>query len=53
MTTPRIVVITRVTGQDGAYLAELLPAKGSGVHGINRNASMFNLASNQACDCNQ
>src|SRR5437016_1072347 len=37
-------VITGVTGQDGAYLAELLLAKGYEVHGIKRRASSFNTA---------
>jgi GDPmannose 4,6-dehydratase len=35
-------LITGVTGQDGAYLAELLLAKGYYVHGIKRRASLFN-----------
>ena len=35
-------LITGVTGQDGAYLAELLLEKGYEVHGIKRRASMFN-----------
>ncbi len=35
-------LITGVTGQDGAYLAELLLAKGYEVHGIIRRASTFN-----------
>ncbi|WP_319526428.1 GDP-mannose 4,6-dehydratase [uncultured Desulfosarcina sp.] len=35
-------LITGITGQDGAYLAELLLAKGYQVHGIKRRASMFN-----------
>ena len=35
-------LITGVTGQDGAYLAELLLAKGYVVHGLRRRASMFN-----------
>ena len=35
-------LITGVTGQDGAYLAELLLAKGYDVHGIKRRASSFN-----------
>ncbi len=35
-------LITGVTGQDGAYLAELLLAKGDEVHGIKRRASSFN-----------
>jgi GDPmannose 4,6-dehydratase len=37
-------LITGVTGQDGAYLAEFLLAKGYEVHGIKRRASMFNTA---------
>ncbi len=35
-------LITGITGQDGAYLAEFLLAKGYEVHGIKRRASMFN-----------
>ncbi|WP_295442854.1 GDP-mannose 4,6-dehydratase [uncultured Thiodictyon sp.] len=35
-------LITGVTGQDGAYLAEFLLAKGYCVHGIKRRASLFN-----------
>ena len=35
-------LITGVTGQDGAYLAELLLNKGYEVHGIKRRSSMFN-----------
>ena len=35
-------LITGVTGQDGAYLAELLLAKGYAVHGVKRRASSFN-----------
>ncbi len=35
-------LITGVTGQDGAYLAELLLLKGYEVHGIKRRTSMFN-----------
>ncbi len=35
-------LITGITGQDGAYLAELLLAEGYEVHGIKRRASMFN-----------
>ncbi len=37
-------LITGITGQDGAYLAELLLEKGYEVHGIRRRASMFNTA---------
>ncbi|WP_439518156.1 GDP-mannose 4,6-dehydratase [Hydrogenophaga sp.] len=40
----KIALITGVTGQDGAYLAEFLLNKGYIVHGIKRRASMFNTA---------
>ncbi|MCA1998125.1 MAG: GDP-mannose 4,6-dehydratase, partial [Armatimonadetes bacterium] len=35
-------LITGITGQDGAYLAEFLLGKGYEVHGIKRRASSFN-----------
>jgi GDPmannose 4,6-dehydratase len=38
----KTALITGVTGQDGAYLAELLLSKGYAVHGIKRRASLFN-----------
>lgn len=38
----KVALITGVTGQDGAYLAELLLNKGYIVHGIKRRSSMFN-----------
>ena len=38
----RIALITGITGQDGAYLAEFLLNKGYVVHGIKRRASLFN-----------
>ena len=38
----KIALITGVTGQDGAYLAELLLSKGYQVHGIKRRSSSFN-----------
>jgi GDPmannose 4,6-dehydratase len=38
----KIALITGITGQDGAYLAELLLKKGYIVHGIKRRASLFN-----------
>jgi GDPmannose 4,6-dehydratase len=38
----KIALITGITGQDGAYLAEFLLAKGYTVHGIKRRASLFN-----------
>jgi GDPmannose 4,6-dehydratase len=41
---PRIALITGVTGQDGAYLAELLLGKGYQVHGIKRRSSSFNTS---------
>ena len=37
-------LITGITGQDGAYLAEFLLDKGYEVHGIKRRASLFNTA---------
>src|SRR5262249_42326908 len=40
--TDRVALITGVTGQDGAYLAELLLARGYVVHGIKRRSSSFN-----------
>lgn len=40
----KVALITGVTGQDGAYLAELLLEKGYEVHGIKRRSSMFNTA---------
>lgn len=40
--TKKVALITGVTGQDGAYLAELLLKKGYEVHGIKRRASSFN-----------
>jgi GDPmannose 4,6-dehydratase len=38
----KTAIITGITGQDGAYLAEYLLKKGYIVHGIKRRASMFN-----------
>ncbi len=38
----KTALITGVTGQDGAYLAELLLSKGYHVHGVKRRSSMFN-----------
>src|ERR1700719_1273593 len=40
----KVALITGVTGQDGAYLSELLLAKGYVVHGIKRRSSSFNTA---------
>jgi GDPmannose 4,6-dehydratase len=42
--TGKTALITGVTGQDGAYLARLLLAKGYTVHGIKRRSSSFNTA---------
>ena len=42
MTTPKTALITGITGQDGAYLAEFLLEKGYVVHGIKRRTSLFN-----------
>src|SRR3954462_11703523 len=39
---PKVALITGVTGQDGAYLAEYLLRKGYEVHGIKRRTSLFN-----------
>ena len=41
-TTRKVALITGITGQDGAYLAEFLLEKGYIVHGIKRRASLFN-----------
>ncbi len=38
----KTALITGITGQDGAYLAEFLLAKGYSVHGIKRRSSLFN-----------
>jgi GDPmannose 4,6-dehydratase len=40
----KVALITGITGQDGAYLAEFLLAKGYAVHGIKRRSSLFNTA---------
>ena len=42
MATRKKALITGITGQDGAYLAELLLDKGYEVHGIKRRASQLN-----------
>ena len=41
-TKDRVALITGITGQDGAYLAEFLLEKGYRVHGIKRRASLLN-----------
>jgi GDPmannose 4,6-dehydratase len=40
--SPKVALITGITGQDGAYLAEFLLKKGYIVHGIKRRSSLFN-----------
>ena len=38
----KTALITGITGQDGAYLSELLLSKGYEVHGVKRRSSLFN-----------
>ena len=38
----KVALITGITGQDGAYLAEFLLEKGYEVHGLKRRTSLFN-----------
>jgi GDPmannose 4,6-dehydratase len=40
----KVALVTGATGQDGAYLSELLLAKGYRVHGLKRRSSSFNTA---------
>ena len=42
MASTKVALITGVTGQDGAYLAEFLLKKGYEVHGLKRRSSLFN-----------
>lgn len=42
MAHKKVALITGITGQDGAYLAEFLLSKGYAVHGIRRRSSSFN-----------
>ena len=42
MSSTKVALITGITGQDGAYLSELLLEKGYTVHGIKRRSSSFN-----------
>ena len=42
VSTSKVALITGITGQDGAYLAEFLLKKGYVVHGIKRRSSLFN-----------
>ena len=39
---PKVALITGITGQDGAYLAQFLLGKGYLVHGVKRRTSLFN-----------
>ena len=40
MSQKKVALITGITGQDGAYLAEFLLGKGYAVHGIKRRSSL-------------
>ena len=40
----KVALVTGITGQDGAYLAEFLLEKGYTVHGVKRRASLFNTS---------
>ncbi|MCG8561700.1 MAG: GDP-mannose 4,6-dehydratase, partial [Hyphomicrobiales bacterium] len=40
----KTALVTGITGQDGAYLAEFLLDKGYTVHGVKRRSSSFNTA---------
>lgn len=42
MANKKVALVTGITGQDGAYLADLLLKKGYEVHGVKRRASSFN-----------
>lgn len=42
LTNKKVALITGITGQDGAYLAEFLLKKGYIVHGLKRRSSLFN-----------
>jgi GDPmannose 4,6-dehydratase len=44
LSTSKVALITGITGQDGAYLAELLLKKGYMVHGLKRRSSSFNTS---------
>jgi GDP-D-mannose dehydratase len=43
----KVALITGVTGQDGAYLSELLLSKGYTVHGVKRRSSSFNTGASK------
>ncbi|PKQ00620.1 MAG: GDP-mannose 4,6-dehydratase, partial [Alphaproteobacteria bacterium HGW-Alphaproteobacteria-12] len=55
MTDKRSALVTGVTGQDGAYLAELLLGKGYAVHGIARDITAFDCSrlGNAQCDAGE
>jgi len=40
--TKKVALITGITGQDGAYLAEFLLSRGYEVHGLKRRSSLLN-----------
>src|SRR6202140_4115947 len=42
MMSKRVALVTGITGQDGAYLSQLLLEKGYTVHGVKRRSSSFN-----------
>src|SRR3982075_77724 len=44
MASKKVALITGITGQDGAYLSELLLRKGYTVHGVKRRSSQFNTS---------
>ncbi len=44
MTKSKVALVTGITGQDGAYLAQLLLDKGYTVHGVKRRSSSFNTS---------
>ena len=45
----KTALITGITGQDGAYLAEFLLKKGYHVHGIKRRSSLWMAGARSAC----
>jgi nucleoside-diphosphate-sugar epimerase len=48
-TPPKRALVTGITGQDGAYLTELLLSKGYEVHGIKRRSSQLNTQRVDKC----
>ena len=46
----KVALVTGITGQDGAYLAEFLLEKWYEVHGIRRRSSLFNTARIEALE---